>query len=131
MSKLYNKYLELKSKDNSLLYLFKSGMFYIFLHEDAKTVSEKLNLKLTNFNDTILKCGFPSNSLNKYCNILEQSNLNYEIIDGSVITSKTQYIESQNIQNYLEQIKKIDINNLTPIKAFELISNLKTLLGAL
>lgn len=131
MSKLYNKYLELKSKDNSLLYLFKSGMFYIFLHEDAKTVSEKLNLKLTNFNDTILKCGFPSNSLNKYCNILEQSNLNYEIIDGSVITSKTQYIESQNIQNYLEQIKKIDINNLTPIKAFELISNLKTLLGDL
>ena len=131
MSKLYNKYLELKSKDNSLLYLFKSGMFYIFLHEDAKTVSEKLNLKLTNFNDTILKCGFPSNSLNKYCNILEQSNLNYEIIDGSVITSKTQYIESQNIQNYLEQIKKIDINDLTPIKAFELISNLKTLLGDL
>ena len=131
MSKLYNKYLELKSKDNSLLYLFKSGMFYIFLHEDAKTVSEKLNLKLTNFNDTILKCGFPSNSLNKYCNILEQSNLNYEIIDGSVITSKTQYIESQNIQNYLEQIKKIDINKLTPLKAFELISNLKNLLGDL
>ena len=54
MSKLYNKYLELKSKDDTYLYLFKSGMFYIFLDEDAKIVSEKLNLKLTNFNDSVL-----------------------------------------------------------------------------
>lgn len=128
MSKLYNKYLELKSKDDTVLYLFKSGMFYIFLDEDAKIVSKKLNLKLTNFNDTIFKCGFPINSLTKYTNILQEKNINYKMIDGEIITSKKQYIEAQSIQNYLEQIKKIDINKLTPIKAFELIYNLQKLL---
>ena len=75
MSKLYNKYLELKSNDDSVLYLLKSGMFYIFLHEDAKIVSEKLNLKLTNLNNNILKCGFPINSLTKYAGLLD----NYKI----------------------------------------------------
>ena len=128
MSKLYNKYLELKSKNNDILYLFKSGMFYIFLDNDAKLVSERLNLKLTNFNDTVYKCGFPINSLTKYTDILEKNSINYKIIDGEIVNSKKQYIESQNIQNYLKQIKKMDINKITPLKAFELISNLQNLL---
>ena len=66
MNKLYDKYLELKEKDSNTLYLFKSGMFYIFLDSDANVVSEKLKLKLTNFNGTIFKCGFPVQSLTKY-----------------------------------------------------------------
>lgn len=129
MSKLYNKYLELKSKDNSSYYLFKSGMFYIFLDEDAKFVSQKLNLKLTNFNDTILKCGFPTNSITKYTSLLDDNKINYKIIDDAVIVHKSQYIENQNIQNYLEQIKKLDINKITPLKALEIISNLQKTLG--
>ena len=129
MSKLYNKYLELKAKDNNTLYLFKSGMFYIFIAEDAKIISEKFNLKLTNFNDTILKCGFPCNSLNKYVELIDSQQINFQIIDGVIINSKSQYIENQNIQNTLEQIKKLDINKLTPLKAFEILSNLQTLLG--
>ena len=47
MSKLYKKYNELKSTNNNQLYLFKSGMFLIFLDNDAKLVSKELNLKLT------------------------------------------------------------------------------------
>lgn len=35
MSKLYDKYLELKKKDESKMYLFRCGNFYIFLDEDA------------------------------------------------------------------------------------------------
>jgi len=128
MSKLYNKYLELKSKDDTVLYLFKSGMFYIFLDEDAKIVSEKLNLKLTNFNDTIFKCGFPINSLTKYTGLLNDFEINYHIVDGNLITSKSKYIENENIQNYLEQIKKMDINKTTPLKALELLSTLQNLL---
>lgn len=128
MSKLYNKYLELKSKDDTFLYLFKSGMFYIFLDEDAKIVSKKLNLKLTNFNDTIFKCGFPINSLTKYTNLLNDFKINYKIVDGSLITSKSKYIENENIQNYLEQIRKMDINKISPLKALELLNKLQNLL---
>ena len=128
MSKLYNKYLELKSNDDSVLYLFKSGMFYIFLHENAKIVSEKLNLKLTHLNNNILKCGFPINSFTKYVGLLDYYKINYQIVDGSLITSKTQYIENENIQNYLEQLQKLDINKITPLKAFEILDNLQSLL---
>lgn len=129
MSKLYNKYLELKSKDSSSYYLFKSGMFYIFLDEDAKFVSQKLNLKLTNFNDTILKCGFPINSISKYTSLLDDNKINYKIIDEDLVVHKTKYIENQNIQNYLEQIKKLDINKITPLKALDMILNLQKILG--
>lgn len=36
MSKLYNSYLELKEKDSNFIYLFKNGVFFIALYEDAK-----------------------------------------------------------------------------------------------
>lgn len=58
MSKLYEKYKNLKSENATKLYLFKSGIFYIFLDEDAIKMSNLLNLKLTNLNETIVKCGF-------------------------------------------------------------------------
>ena len=40
MSKLYEKFLELKKANNNKIYLFKSGIFYIGLSEDAKVISE-------------------------------------------------------------------------------------------
>ena len=46
-----------------MLYLFRSGIFYIGLDEDAKKLTETLGLKLTNFDGNTVKCGFPSNSL--------------------------------------------------------------------
>lgn len=131
MSKLYNKYLELKSNEQNTIYLFKSGIFYIFLSEDAKFASSILNLKLTNFNDTVSKCGFPINSLSKYCSVLDDKNIKYQIIDNSTIVSKNDYLKDVNIQNCLLQIKNLDINKLTPIKAFEILSNLKSFLREL
>ena len=125
MSKLYENYLILKKSDNNYFYLFKSGMFYIFIDNDAQFIANELHLKLTNLNDSILKCGFPINSLNKYCSILDEKNVKYKIIENnSVVESKKQYIDFQNIQIQLDSIKKLDINKLTPLKAFELISNL-------
>ena len=59
MSKLYNIYLEEKKKNRDILLLFKSGIFYIAIAEDAIKLSNLLHLKLTNLNDTIQKCGFP------------------------------------------------------------------------
>lgn len=129
MSKIYNKYFELKESDNDTLCMFKCGMFYIFLDEDAKKISNELNLKLTKFNDTIVKCGFPLGSLSKYTEILNTKNINFKIIDSNNVNVSTkQYIEYQNIQNQLDSIKKIDINKLTPLKAFEIVSNLHSAL---
>ena len=69
MSRLYSIYESLKRKDNKTIYLFKSGVFYLALSDDAIYLSNKFNLKLTNLNDSIVKCGFPISSIDKYINV--------------------------------------------------------------
>ena len=82
MSKLLNIYTNLKEKDSSTLYLFKVGLFYNFLNNDAITISNLVHLKVTNLSPSIVKCGFPVNSLEKYLNLFNSLNLNIKIIDS-------------------------------------------------
>lgn len=42
MSKLLNKYNELKNNDPNKVYIFKIGIFYNILNEDATFIHEKL-----------------------------------------------------------------------------------------
>ena len=46
MSKLLDMYTSLKKEDSETLYLFKVGLFYNFLNNDAVTVSNLTNLKM-------------------------------------------------------------------------------------
>ena len=39
VSKIYMEYLKRKKIDSDKYYLFKSGLFYIFIDEDAKYIS--------------------------------------------------------------------------------------------
>lgn len=49
MSTLYNRYLQLKQENRDVYYLFKYGIFYIFLDDDAKDISKLFNFKLNKF----------------------------------------------------------------------------------
>ena len=91
MSKLYQTYAALKMQDSSQLYLFKSGIFYIFLDEDAKLISTKFNLKLTNLNSIVVKCGFPTSQIEKYTNLFNIANISFKIVD----VQKTNYIHQK------------------------------------
>ena len=66
MSKLYDKYENLKSTNANSIYLFECGNFYIALDSDAIVMNEMFNLKLTKFSNLCDKCGFPKNALEKY-----------------------------------------------------------------
>ena len=46
MSNLFNNYSKLKQENKDLVYLFKSGVFYVALEEDAKLLSKMLDLKI-------------------------------------------------------------------------------------
>lgn len=117
MSKLYDNYLKLKKESSSKYYLFKSGNFYIFIDEDAKKISEITTLKLTNLTNDILKCGFPKNTLDKYISIFKNLNINIEIID-EVKTNLTN-------DKIIKKLKSIDINSITPLKALNILHELK------
>ena len=131
MSKLYKRYLDLKGADANQLYLFKSGIFFIFLDSDAKLASNELELKLTKLNDTIVKCGFPISSFQKYSGILEERGFNFKVIDESLntVTSISNYLNNTNIVTYISKIKALDINKTSPIQAFNILSDFKELLG--
>ena len=128
MSKLFTMYQNLKSENSSDLYLFKSGMFYIFLDDDARKINELLGLKLTNLNSSVQKCGFPQNSPNKYLKLLNYLPNSIKIIDGSSMTkyNVSEYILDQNCFNILSKLSSVDINSLSVKEAFDFISNLKS-----
>lgn len=132
MSKLYNMYLELKSKDNKTIYLFKTGIFYIFLAEDASIVSSKLGLKLTKFNDKVYKCGFPISASSRYFQLLKNLNYSFRIIDfsTSVSYSISEYSINENISVLLEKINKVDTNNLSIKEAYEFIDEIKAIVSS-
>ena len=48
MSKLLNTYNNLKKQNPDIIYLFKNGVFYLALEDDAKFLSNEFNLKLVN-----------------------------------------------------------------------------------
>lgn len=76
MSRIYEKYLELKENDNNALYLFRCGNFYIFIADDCDTINEYVVLKKVLFTKDIYKCGFPINSLNDYMRVFNNHKLN-------------------------------------------------------
>ena len=128
MSKLFTMYQNLKSENSSDLYLFKSGMFYIFLDDDARKINELLGLKLTNLTSSVQKRGFPQNSLHQYLKLLNYLPYSIKIIDGSSMTkyNVSEYILDQNCFNILSKLSSVDINSLSVKEAFDFISNLKS-----
>lgn len=121
MSKLYTKYLEKKNINKDKYYLFECGMFYIFIDDDAYKISKYVPFKITKLNENIVKCGFPKNSIDKYMEIFENLELDVEIInnnDRGVINDKI-----------IKMIKDIDIDNISPLKAIEILYKFKELLN--
>lgn len=127
MSKLYNTYISLKKQDEQTIYLFKSGIFFIALDNDARILSNTFNFKLSNFTDTIVKCGFPCSSFYKYYTLFQSHNLNVKIIepDDNTLYTVNEYKQKEDVTELLDYISSIDINNLSVSKAYELIEDLK------
>lgn len=133
MGKLYTKYTKLKQENPNITYIFKVGIFYIFIDEDAKYINSVLGLKLTPLNDTIFKCGFPISKLSKYTSLLEENKIQFQIVDNnlSVIVNTEDYVNSEEVSNIISTIKKLDIDKTSPIEAFNMLVEFKNILNRL
>ncbi len=130
MSKLYDIYSSLKSNESNsdkTLYLFKSGIFFILIDEDAKIASKILNLKITFLTENVVKCGFPVSSLKKYSSLLQATDYNFQIIDSNsnISYSLKSYSLNENIKTFLSQVSSLDTNSLSVREAYELLDKLK------
>lgn len=136
MSKIYDKYIQLKSSSNhkeNTLYLFKSGLFFIFIDKDAQIISSLLNLKLGQLNDTIVKCGFPANSLQKYLKLLKSTPYRIEIVSSEndkPLASKD-YLYGKEVKNVVEEIIKTNIDSLSISEAYNFLYDIQCKLNAI
>ena len=121
MSKLLNTYKNLKKSDSETIYLFKNGAFYLALEDDAKYLSNKFDLKLTNLNTESVKCGFPCSSFDKYYLKLKNIDKEFKIVDSNTISDSTIYLQNREIKNLINEIVSIDIENLSVGEQFCLI----------
>lgn len=124
MSKLLNTYINLKKQDSNYIYLFKNGIFYLALEDDARFLSKEFNLKLTSLNAEAVKCGFPCSSFDKYYLMLTNINKEFKIIDKEMISNSTVYLENKEILELLNKIKDVDVNSLSVSEAFSFIENI-------
>lgn len=126
MSKLYKKYLELKNSYPTTIFLFKSGIFYLALDKDAELLAEKLNFKLVNLNQEVLKCGFPVNKLPYYANRIKNLNLNFEVVDleNNSSLNYDDYSNNQKVKDIIGTLRELDANNITLKQSFDLLYKL-------
>lgn len=129
MSKMIDIYNQIKKQDNkkNTLLLFKSGIFFIFIDDDAKLINSYINLKLTNLNNDIVKCGFPCSHLDKYLNLLKNIPYKIQIIDLSENTcyEPLQYQTNDRVINLIQKIASVETEALSIKEAFDLLDTLK------
>ncbi len=125
MSKIYDKYLQLKEEDKDKLYLFKSGKFLIFIDQDADTINDYLVLKKTPFTKETHKCGFPCDRIDDYIRIFNKHNLNVEIIDNFEPVVSNDKLLNDKYNNVKKIINSIDINRITPIESIQYLEQIK------
>ena len=131
MSKLFKNYISLKSQDCNKFYLFKSGIFYIFLDDDARAMSQQFGFKLGNLNDSVVKCGFPTNSLDKYIEKFKIAGCPVHIVcDNDLKTTSNSvdlnfFVNNQLFEKTLNNFLDLNIDMLSISQAFDTLFNLQ------
>jgi DNA mismatch repair ATPase MutS len=117
VQKLIDIYRTKKENDKNKIYMFKGGVFYYFLDDDARYLSDKYNFKLTSFGQSV-KCGFPVKSIEKYLFMFNEENI--ELVKE---------VESSLNDKIIKILKEVDLNEICPKDAYLILTNLKELLS--
>lgn len=136
---LYKILMNNREEENAL-YLFKIGNFFVCLGDDAKTISNLTGLKITNFTNTLIKAGFPSNALEKYNTIINNMSYKFFIIEPSngkkYTIDEFKKIEKDKInvkyskfddrtKEFIQKVANLDLDSLCLKDAHDIILNLK------
>ena len=127
MSKIYEKYLQLRKEEKKdTLYVFASGIFFIFVQQDATLVSHLFGLKLTNLNENVVKCGFPKSSFEKYNTLLEKAGYHLEIINLKEENNPSLYQqEKEEIKKIAENVSQINVESLSISQVYDTLYQLQ------
>lgn len=89
-----------------------------------KKISKIFDFKITNLNESVIKCGFPIKRLEFYTNLLKQNHVDFEIIDSnySRIENYSDYLNNQNLKNIIDSVIALDMNDITFKESFIFLS---------
>lgn len=123
MSKLFAKYSNLKEKNPNVIYLFKSGIFYLALQEDAKLLAEEFGFRVTNLNEDVVKSGFPASRIDYYTTLFQSKHIVFEIVDDTygVIDNYADYLNNEKTKEIIQELIHLDFNTISFKDAFTLL----------
>lgn len=106
MNKMVNEIKEIHSKD---VCLFKVGTFYHAYGRDACIMSYLFGYKIKELGDNHRECGFPISTVNKVVAKLQNSSINYLLIDRRNdydVDEKEDYKENNKYAKVYEKANK-------------------------
>lgn len=122
MSKLLEKYNQLKMENKKTVYLFEKGSFYVALNEDAELMNKLYGLKIITLGKSAIQIGFPITHPDKYTKLLDINNYEYKFISPPKKENKKSNMDND-ISNILNEIQNLDISQTTPVQALNKLSD--------
>jgi len=124
MSKLEKQYEQLKAKSNDTIYMIRSGIFYVFLNEDAKVINKSIGLKIIDLGPNIVKCGFPISKIEKYKSLLNEKQIKYKIIDNFPNSNVETYLNDIEIKKAFNKITALNMDEISYKQAYEILMDI-------
>ena len=86
------------------------------------------NLKLTNLNSVVVKCGFPTSQIKKYTNLFTMANLSFKIVDttDNLLYSPKDFVLNADIYNFLQKISNVNAYELSISEAYDFIDKISS-----
>lgn len=108
---------EIKAIHPDYIALIKTGSFYSVYGKDASIISSLFDYQFKEINDTIT-CGFPANSIKKIQAKLENSKINYLLINRRTGYTIEEKVDFKNLNTYNKKYlsSKIYTSNQRRIK---------------
>ncbi|MFI3325991.1 MAG: hypothetical protein R3Y35_07430 [Clostridia bacterium] len=109
----FQSYLDIKNENQDNIVLYRLGDFFEAFNEDAKTMSEELDLTLTKRNVSVTKdekvqmVGFPAHSLDKFTDMLKENGHNVVVCEKESENIKTNFISANTSLEVDESVEEI------------------------
>lgn len=107
--KLIDTYNNYKIKYKEYVVLVKSGIFYECFNDDISVMYSLFLYKIKS-NGSNYVVGFPSSSLSKVLNILEENKINYIVVEDNNIVDKYKTNKNRYLEYMIDLNKFIYIN---------------------
>lgn len=94
---LLDKIMEVKEKNEGKICIFRQGVFYVVIGDDACILTERVGLKKICYCKGVCKVGIPINTINRYMQVFKRLKLNFCVFDYTEKLGEYEFMYSEKI----------------------------------